>query len=144
MGIIRNVSVLFYTITACTIYTRSTSDLNYVKVCLTLAIDLYSFWYNYQVNFACSLLQTNTFQCVLASDGMLSFVIFLYADGEIQWTKGDASSTTAQVGVNAGDGNQSESVPGSLTEEIINITLTSNVGIPGMWIFEASASAESG
>ena len=87
-------------------------------------------------------MQTNTFQAVLATDGLLSFVIFLYADGEIQWTTGDASEgtdglggTPAQVGFDAGDGIRYFAVPSSQTDEIINIADTSNVGIPGMWIF---------
>ena len=79
---------------------------------------------------------------MLATDGLLSFVIFLYADGEIQWTTGDASGgtdglggTPAQVGFDAGDGIRYFAVPGSQTADIINIAETSNVGIPGMWIF---------
>ena len=31
--------------------------------------------------------QIATFQCVLMTDGTSSFVKFLYADGEMQWTK---------------------------------------------------------
>ena len=79
---------------------------------------------------------------MLATDGLLSFVIFLYADGEIQWTTGEASGgtgglggTPAQVGFDAGDGIRYFAVPGSQTDEIINIASTSNVNIPGMWIF---------
>ena len=73
---------------------------------------------------------------------MLSFVIFLYADDKIQWTTGKASNgtdglggTPAQVGFDAGDGIRYFTVPGSRTDEIINVAETSNVGIPGMWIF---------
>ena len=91
-------------------------------------------------NFA---IQTNTFQCVLATDGLQSFAIFLYADGEIQWTTGDASGgsnglggTPAQVGFNAGDGVNYAAVPASRTADIINIASTSNVGTPGVWIFQ--------
>jgi len=86
-------------------------------------------------------MQRNTFQCVLATDGSLSFIIFLYADGLIQWTTGDGSGGTNGLGGNeatAGyddDGANSFNIPGSGTAEIINITQTSNVGIPGMWIF---------
>ena len=78
----------------------------------------------------------------MATDGLLSFVIFLYADGEIQWATGSASGgtdglggTPAQVGFDAGDGIRYFTVPGSQTDEIINIASTSNVNIPGMWIF---------
>lgn len=87
-------------------------------------------------------MQTNTFQCILTSNGLQSFVIFLYADGLIQWTTGDASGgsgglggTAAQVGFNAGDGIRFASVPDSRTPDIINIASTSNVGQGGVWIF---------
>ena len=86
--------------------------------------------------------QTNTFQAVLATDSVRSFVIFLYADGEIQWTSGDSShgvrglgGTSAQVGFNEGDGVRHAVIPASYTDAVINITHTSNVGIPGVWIF---------
>ena len=78
----------------------------------------------------------------MATNGVNSYVIFLYADGEIQWTTGDASGgingfggTPAHVGFNAGDGIHFENVPGSQTSEIINIASASNVGIGGVWIF---------
>ncbi len=81
--------------------------------------------------------QIATFQCVLMTDGTSSFVKFLYADGEMQWTKEDASGSTngfggtpAQVGFNAGDGKRFFSVPGSLTNRIMNIDFTTNVNIP--------------
>ena len=47
------------------------------------------------------------------------------------------SDTTAGIlaGYNAGDGTVSYTIPGSLTEEIINIDSTTNVGVPGMWVF---------
>ena len=78
----------------------------------------------------------------MITDQVKSFVIFHYADGEIQWTTGDASGgsdglggTEAQVGFNAGDGVRYASVPGSQTPDIINIDLTSNIGIAGVWAF---------
>ena len=88
-------------------------------------------------------LQTNTFQCVLATTITDSFVLFLYADGGIQWTTGDSSDginglngTEALAGINAGDGVNFVTIPGSMTPGIMNITKNSNVGIPGMWIFK--------
>ena len=78
----------------------------------------------------------------MITDETMSFVIFNYADGEIQWTTGDDSGgrnglggTEAQVGFNAGDGIRYASVPGSQTPDIINIDTTSNVAIAGVWIF---------
>ena len=88
------------------------------------------------------ILQTNTFQCVLATSAIESFVIFLYAGQRIQWTTGDDSGginglggTEALAGINTGNGVNFVTIPGSLTPDIINITKTSNVGIPGVWMF---------
>ena len=87
--------------------------------------------------------QTNTFQCLLATDGLKSYAVFLYADGEIQWTTGDASGgvnglggTPAKAGFNAGDNINFAHLPESCTPEIINVANTTNVGIPGVWIFQ--------
>lgn len=61
----------------------------------------------------------------------------------IQWTTGDASGgsggfggTPAKAGFNAGDGINYATVPGSRTSQIVNISMTSNVGVPGMWTFK--------
>ena len=78
----------------------------------------------------------------MITDGTNSFVAFLYADGLIQWTTGDASGgsngfggTEAQVGFNAGDGVRFFSINDSQTPAIVNIETTSNVGVPGLWMF---------
>ena len=64
----------------------------------------------------------------MAADGSLTFVMFLYHD--IQWSSG------AQVGFNAGDGVNYFTVPESLTTDgVLNLDNTSNVGIPGMYIY---------
>lgn len=60
---------------------------------------------------------------------------FLYADGEIQWITA-FSSTLARAGLNAGDGINFFSIPGSGTADIINVDTTSNVGVPGVWMFQ--------
>lgn len=67
------------------------------------------------------------------SDGMKSFVLFLYADDLIQWALHNGNSP--QVGINDIDG-QYFSVPGALTPNIINVVNTSNVGRPGLWVFQ--------
>ena len=80
---------------------------------------------------------------MLVSDGRLSFVIFLYAEGLIQWTTGDDSGGTnglggipAQVGFNSGNGRQYTSVEGSLTPDIVNIDdRVGNTGVKGVWVF---------
>ncbi len=62
----------------------------------------------------------------------MSFAIFLYADGLIQWTTGDASGgseglggTPAQVGFNAGDRVNFASHEYSQTEDILSIASSS-------------------
>ena len=67
----------------------------------------------------------------------------MYADGKIQWTTGDnsggyngLSGTEALAGYNAGNNINSFTIPGSRTPSIINIARTTNVGIPGTWMFK--------
>ena len=78
----------------------------------------------------------------MAVGGNYTYAIYLYADGLIQWTTGDADSgvnglggNPAIAGYNAGDTVISYSIPGSQTDDIINIASTSNVGEAGKWIF---------
>ena len=86
------------------------------------------------------ILQTNSFQCVLAMSEFESFVIFLYAYERVEWTTGGTDNglggTEALAGINAGDGVNFISIPGSLTPDIINIYENSNVGMPGKWIYK--------
>jgi len=63
-----------------------------------------------------------------------SFIIFLYPAGLIQWTNGGA----AVAGYDADDGENFFNIPGSGTDDIINVTRTSNVGNPGTWIFSTT------
>ena len=50
---------------------------------------------------------------------------------DIQWTFGDE----ALAGMNAGDGVNYITIPGSLTSSILDIEEMSNIGVPGVWIF---------
>nr|XP_022317554.1 sushi domain-containing protein 2-like [Crassostrea virginica] len=85
----------------------------------------------------------NTFQTVLVKNEKRSFVIFNYQ--QIDWTTGSNSlgdpetgigGQPAQAGFNAGDQKNFYSIPGAQTDAVINLTLTSNVGIPGKWVFQ--------
>ena len=67
----------------------------------------------------------------------------MYADGRIQWTTGDSSGgrhglggTEALAGINAGDSIHYYAIGGSRSSSIINIVRTTNVGIPGTWMFK--------
>ncbi|KAM4693949.1 sushi, nidogen and EGF-like domain-containing protein 1 isoform 2-T2 [Discoglossus pictus] len=85
----------------------------------------------------------NTFQIVLITDGLRSFTIFNYET--IEWTTGRHASSggdstgrggiAAQAGFNAGDGWRYFNIPGSRTDDIAGIANTTNVGIPGRWVF---------
>ncbi|XP_031573725.1 protein mesh-like [Actinia tenebrosa] len=85
--------------------------------------------------------RTNTFQAILISNGRHSFVRYNY--DSIVWTTGTASGgdaqglggTPAQCGFNAGDGIRYFTIPGSRTDAIRNLTKTSNVAMPGVWMF---------
>ncbi|XP_071476500.1 uncharacterized protein [Diadema antillarum] len=90
---------------------------------------------------------TNTFQAVLVTDGRHSFAIFNY--GDINWTTGTASNgnsytglggTPAQVGFNAGDGVRYYSVPGSRTDDIVDVEEASNVNVTGRYVFRTDSS----
>ena len=68
--------------------------------------------------------------------------MFLYAHDKIQWTTGDISGgvrglggTEALAGINAGDGYNYYIIPGSQTPSIVNITQTTNIGVPGVWMY---------
>ncbi|NXE98221.1 TECTA protein, partial [Menura novaehollandiae] len=84
----------------------------------------------------------NTFQAVLTTDSKMFFIILNYSD--IQWTTGTASDGDAETGLggipahagfNSGDDTNFYNIPGSQTDAIINITTTSNVKVPGRWVF---------
>ena len=92
--------------------------------------------------FAISLLQHNTFQITLVTDGEHSFAINNYEDNGIQWssvlpngTGNGLDGVPAQAGYNDETGLNYFVVPGSNTPDILSISSMSNVAIPGIWIF---------
>ena len=97
----------------------------------------------------CNIIQVNTFQCVLATNEFESFVFFLYNDGGIQWTTGDdsggvngLSGSEAIAGFSAGDGDNFVIIPESGSPCILTIDKTSNVGIPGVWMFKVGTGTQ--
>ena len=72
------------------------------------------------------LLQENTFQVVIATDGQRTFVFFIY--DVIEWG-------VANIGFNAGDGVRSFMLPGALTVQSRDIQERSNVGRTGVFIY---------
>ncbi|XP_030906503.2 sushi, nidogen and EGF-like domain-containing protein 1 isoform X2 [Melopsittacus undulatus] len=100
-------------------------------------------WYRVTFFGGNSFSPVNTFQIVLITDGKLSFTIFNYES--ITWTTGMHASSggdfaglggiAAQAGFNAGDGKRYFNIPGSRTDDIADVEMTTNVGIPGRWVF---------
>ncbi|KAJ4430235.1 hypothetical protein ANN_22447, partial [Periplaneta americana] len=94
------------------------------------------------------LVQVNTFQVVVISDGSDSFVEFLYADNGIQWIQGMAQSSglpdaRAQAGFVSGDG-RLYTLRGSGTDQIQNLDKWSNVGVDGVWVFHIGHTGSAG
>lgn len=70
----------------------------------------------------------NTFQAIVASDGMRSYTMFKYPDGGINWTAGSASpaNSFAQIGFDAGDGVNFYNGVGTLTSQTRNLPTLTN------------------
>ena len=75
-----------------------------------------------------------TFQCVLATDGVRSFTMFHYED-EMDLSVRNFVRGYLQMGYDAGDGIHYYQHPQSFSRGLFNVFNTSNVGIPGVWIF---------
>ena len=90
--------------------------------------------------------KTNSFQTVLRNrqdTGAGNFDIE-YRYGQLEWTTGDASGgsngfggTPAQAGFDAGDLTNFFTLPGSFTDEVLELQNTSNLPepVPGVWSF---------
>ncbi|XP_069114894.1 sushi, nidogen and EGF-like domain-containing protein 1, partial [Argopecten irradians] len=69
----------------------------------------------------------NTFQVVLTTNSVQSFVMFHYL--KLDW------ADNAWVGFNAGDGVTNYTIEGSPSDDIVNLVTKSNVGVPGKFLF---------
>jgi len=78
----------------------------------------------------------NTFQVVIATDGKISFLIFNF--GIMSWPNSQFEMNSF-FGYNAGDNINFYSYPDSFTNNITNVANSSNVNLPGKWIFIASS-----
>ncbi|XP_036834824.1 sushi, nidogen and EGF-like domain-containing protein 1 isoform X3 [Oncorhynchus mykiss] len=104
---------------------------------------LISTWHNVTFFGGSDITPVNTFQLVLITNGEVSFTIFQYH--EITWTTGMHASSggdlaglggiAAQAGFNAGDGKRYFNIPGSRTDDMVDVDGTTNVGRPGRWVF---------
>ena len=84
----------------------------------------------------------NTFQCVLATDGALSFVIFLYPSGGLQWARGENQEYPSIVGFNAGDNVRFTVVEGSRDDStILTLDAHGNACADGVYIYQVNSDA---
>ncbi|XP_065510658.1 sushi, nidogen and EGF-like domain-containing protein 1 [Caloenas nicobarica] len=92
--------------------------------------------------FGAATQKVNTFQAVLATNGVNSYVMFNY--GDLSWTTGIANQgdahtglggTAAQAGFNSGDPAHYATLPGSRSPRVLGVARGTNVGVPGRWIF---------
>ncbi|NXG81761.1 TECTA protein, partial [Stercorarius parasiticus] len=127
-----------------TLLARITEDINqyFPKIPFTATWAFVATW-DHVAYYGSTTNKGNTFQAVLTTDTKTSLIILNYWD--IQWTTGAASDgdaetglggTPAHAGFNSGDDTNFYNIPGSQTEAIINITQTSNVNVPGRWVFQ--------
>ena len=98
----------------------------------------------YQISFP-TILQDNTFNCILASDGDKSYVLMMYSS--IDWTatlvKNDSTNATlpAWLGFSAGDGIRYTSITDTFSISVGDISSTSNIKQSGVWIFRVDGNS---
>ncbi|CAF0966865.1 unnamed protein product [Rotaria sp. Silwood1] len=77
----------------------------------------------------------NTYQAIIATNGLYSFTMFLY--NQLQWSAG-AWGGYPQVGFNAGDEVNYFTLEKSFTADVVTVVEDSNVGVPGQFFFLAN------
>lgn len=99
--------------------------------------------------------KANTFQLLIATDGMQTYSFFLYptytyataptSRGGINWTTGDANTagTYPSVGFDAGDGTHYYNASGSRTSQVLNLPTMTNAipANPGVQVFRVDQSS---
>ena len=79
---------------------------------------------------------TNTFQAVISTDGIASFLIFNFGSLSLL-------SKSIQIGGNSGDGVNFYKFPDNLTANISSLSTLSNVNVPGKWVFKVDSFSSS-
>ncbi|XP_033105338.1 nidogen-1-like isoform X2 [Anneissia japonica] len=79
---------------------------------------------------------TVTFQLVIATDGLSTYAMFQY-ENPIQVPSGTTSFP--QAGVTLGDGSSYILLPGSGLSSVFDLDIESNVGLPGLFLYDLRA-----
>ena len=79
---------------------------------------------------------SNPFQLVIVQDKhhYECYMLFIYGDN-LKIVQSRVSDVIVTAGYDADEGQNFATIPGSWTTEINGLGETSNVGVPGMWIF---------
>lgn len=83
----------------------------------------------------------NTFQIVIASDGQDSFICYHYLDDGINWITSSGKESPyypdppAQAGFDSGEGRRYYRLPNSGTKQVKDLATSSNINVPGAWIY---------
>lgn len=113
--------------------------------------------------FSMKIDKVNTFQCILATNGISSYVLFLYPNKGIKWYQADdRNGVPAQIGFNKGCGDPTDAGSGdfllgsgyslcgihktlniSLTDDVINVYQGSNIegASSGFYIWMVSSNS---
>ncbi|PIO32815.1 hypothetical protein AB205_0165870 [Aquarana catesbeiana] len=86
-----------------------------------------------------STYKVNTFQAVLSTDGIQTFLLYNYDDIQwpsMSWNGYAQDGPLALAGLNSGYDIGYYTLPGSLTLSVANLTSTSNVNVTGRWAFK--------
>ena len=103
----------------------------------------------YQVGFyTMNDTRQNSFQVIITPVGAAGDFDVEFRYSRCEWTTGDASGgtgglggTPAQAGVDLGDGVNFLTLPGSLTNNVLNLCSTSNGSTPGVWRIQVRSGA---
>ncbi|XP_018565224.1 nidogen-2 [Anoplophora glabripennis] len=88
--------------------------------------------------------KVNTYQVVIITDGVETYVEFLYPENGLQWIQGTGDRSglpdaRAQAGIISPDG-KLFTLPGSGTEKVRNLDRWSNIGLEGQFIYKVDES----
>ena len=78
--------------------------------------------------------QSNTFQCILATDGTASYVLLLYNSTTFSSSNGSFAISRFIGDITSYD------LPGSGTAVVSSLSSKSNVAIPGLWVYRVDGS----
>ncbi|KAJ8969010.1 hypothetical protein NQ317_007371 [Molorchus minor] len=135
-------SISFYETDNSVLLERATENVHeaFINAANFQATNLFIVTWNGVGYFKRSSDKLNTYQVVLITDGVDTYVEFLYPENGLQWIQGTGDETglpdaRAQAGIISPDG-RLFTLPGSGTEKVRNLERWSNIGLEGRFIYK--------